>query len=84
MEDQIVEKAKKEADEMWEKELKPDFSKYINTCLVESLKELKDELQKFDNSMKSHIQSLDQQFENKFMEQIEKVKKQLKEKAEKK
>ncbi len=53
MEDNIKEKAKKEAEEIWEKKLKKDFEEYIQNCLMETLKGLDSELVKFDQNMKS-------------------------------
>ena len=67
--DPIKEKAEKEAKELWEKELKKDFIDHIQKCLMETLKELKQELKQFDESMKTHIKTLDEKFENQFKEQ---------------
>lgn len=77
MEDNIKEKAKKEAEEIWEKKLKKDFEEYIQNCLMETLKGLDSELVKFDQNMKSHIETLDSQFETKFNEKVSQIKEQI-------
>ena len=77
-EDQIIESAKKEANDLWEKELKEDFNTHIQNCVVEALKELKGELNKFEKSMEAHMNSLDEKFEKKFKENVSLIKEQLK------
>lgn len=84
MEEDVREQAKKEAEEIWEKELKEQFSRQINQCLMETLKTLQGELKQFDSSINSHIEQLDEQFEKKWndkfqneMSQIEKMKSQI-------
>ena len=76
MED-IKEQAKKEIDDIWEKEIKKSFTNEINKCLVKTLKELKDELDNFDSSINQHIQNLDDKFnekwEKKFNEQLSQI-----------
>ena len=64
MED-IKEKARKEAEEIWENELKKSFSSQINKSLMETLNVLKTELNKFDSSINKHIEDLDKQFDEK-------------------
>ena len=76
MEDQAKEKAIKEANELWENQLKNDFSNHINKCLMETLNSLNKELNNFDESMKNHIQTLDKDFEKKFEAQISQIKEQ--------
>ena len=80
MED-IKEKARKEAEEIWENELKKSFSSQINKSLMETLNVLKTELNKFDSSINKHIEDLDKQFDEKWtkkfndqMSQLEQLK----------
>ena len=79
MEDEIKKKAEKEAEKIWKEKLEKDFQKYIGNCLMETLKGLQAELNKFDESMKSHIQTLDSQFEKKFNEKASLIKGQINE-----
>ena len=76
MEEQAKENAIKEANELWEKQLKDDFSNHIKKCLMETLDSLNKELSDFDESMKNHIQTLDKNFEKKFEAQISQIKEQ--------
>ena len=66
MEDEIREQAKKEVEQIWENKLKKSFTSQINECLGETLQNLKNELNNFDNSINSHIQELDKKFEEKW------------------
>ena len=68
---------KKEANDIWENQLKSEFIKHINNCLIDTLKNLNTELTNFDNSMKNHIQTLDKNFEKKFEQQISQIKEQI-------
>ena len=74
MSEEILEKAKKEANEIWEKELKKDITDHIQNCLMQTLKELDTELKKYDNQLKTHIQSLDREFREKFENHISQMK----------
>ena len=69
MELSIEEQAKKDAMEIWENKLKSDFEDHINNCLMDTLKELKVELNNFEQSMKSHLSELDQKFQKKYNDQ---------------
>ena len=66
MEDEIREQAKKDVEQIWENKLKKSFTSQINECLAETLQNLKNELNNFDNSINSHIQELDKKFEEKW------------------
>ena len=77
MEDPIIDNAKKEADELWKEKLEPDFNEHINKCLNETLKSLQGELQKFDEEMKKHIKSLDDNFSKNFLKQASQIKEQI-------
>ncbi len=76
MED-IKEQAKKEVDDIWEKEIKKSFTNQINKCLVETLKVLKNELDNFDTTINQHIQKIDDKFnekwEKKFNDQLSQI-----------
>ena len=74
MDEQSKENAIKEANELWDKQLKQDFSNHINKCLMETLQSLNKELNNFDESMKNHIQTLDKNFESKFEAQMSQIK----------
>jgi len=76
MDEQSKENAIKEANELWDKQLKQDFSNHINKCLMETLQSLNKELNNFDESMKNHIQTLDKNFESKFEAQMSQIKEQ--------
>ena len=76
MDEQSKENAIKEANELWDKQLKQDFSNHINKCLMETLQSLNKELNNFDESMKNHIQTLDNNFESKFEAQMSQIKEQ--------
>ena len=58
--DAIKEQAKKEVDDIWQREIQKQFSSQINKCLMDTLKVLKDELEKFDSSINEHIQKKNQ------------------------
>ena len=77
MEDPIIEKAKKEADELWKGKLEKDYNDYMSKCLQDTLKGLFNELNKFDKEMKNHIDSLDNKFKKKFDEQTEQITNQI-------
>ena len=72
-----IEKSKKEANDIWENQLKNEFTDYIKNCLMTTLKSLNAELNNFDNTMKSHIQTLDKNIEKKFDEQLSQIKEQI-------
>ena len=73
----IIEKAKKEADELWKGKLEKDYNDYMSKCLQDTLKGLFNELNKFDKEMKNHIESLDNKFIKKFDEQRKQIANQI-------
>ena len=77
MEDPIIEKAKKEADELWKGKLEQEYNDYISKCLKDTLESLQVELNKFDKEMKNHIVSLDDNFKKKFNEQTKQITNQI-------
>ena len=79
MEDPILKEAQKEAEQIWKDKLEKDFNVHIQKCLTETLKSLQVELNKFDESMKNHIKSLDKDFTTKFNQQKSQIEKQLSE-----
>ena len=64
--EEMKDKAIKEIDEMWDREIKKQFSNQINECFKETLEVLVKELDSIDSSMNKHIQELDQQYEKKW------------------
>ena len=72
-----IEKSKKEANDIWENQLKNEFTKYIQDQLMITLDSLNKELNTLDNQMKSHIQTLDKDFQKKFDEQLSQIKEQI-------
>ena len=67
MEEEEIKKQTREiVEEMWEKELEKLFSNQINKCLMDTLKSLQKELKNFDKAINSHIQELDNNFNEKW------------------
>ena len=77
MDNNLKQEAIKEAEDYWEKNLKENFKTNLNTCLAEALKNIKNELKNFDESMKSYIQSLQINFEENFNFQCSQLQKQI-------
>ena len=65
MED-IKEQAKKDVDKIWEEKLKKSFEVQINKSFFETLKDLKIGIDKYNNSINSHIDDLDKKFNEKW------------------
>ena len=73
MENQINLQARNEAKEIWEKELKNNFSVHMNNCLINALNNLQTQLKDFGGSMKTHIQSINQKYEQQLKEKNEEI-----------
>ena len=64
---------KEHIDNLWENELKKEFSDYINSCLEETKKEIKNHLDKYDNQINNYIQELGQNYKAK-LKKFEEIK----------
>jgi hypothetical protein len=74
MEKEKREEVKKEAEEIWENNLKKIFDQNLKNYLIKSLTNLQTQLKNFDDSMMNHIQTLDNNFKLKFDNQITQLK----------
>ena len=74
MEKEKREEVKKEAEEIWENNLKKIFDQNLKNYLIKSLTNLQTQLKNFDDSMMNHIQTLNKNFNQKFDNQISQLK----------
>ena len=73
----IKEEARKYADKLWEQKLKKEFEDKINKSFIEILKELKIGINDYNSSIKSGIDILDKQFNDKWDKKFEDERSQL-------
>ena len=66
MENKLKEDIEKEVEEMWNKELKGNYDNFIDSCLMSTLKDIKIQLNNYENSIKSYMNNLENQFDKKF------------------
>ena len=71
MEEDVKERAKKEAEEVWENTLKKGFDEKIKKCTEDILAHLKKELYKCDNSINQRLEKLNNELEKKLKKGIE-------------
>ena len=76
MENKLKEEIEKEVEELWNKELKENYDKFIESCLMSTLKDIKIQLTNYDNSVKSYIKNLEKEFDKKFNQQISQLQQQ--------
>ena len=67
----IKEEARKYADKLWEEKLRKEFENKINKSFIEILKELKIGINDYNSSIKSGIDILDKQFNDKWDKKFE-------------
>ena len=77
MMENIKEEAKKYADKFWEEKLKKEFEDKINKSFIAILKELKIGINDYNSSIKSGIDILDKQFNDKWDKKFEDERSQL-------
>jgi hypothetical protein len=61
----VEEDMKKEAEKIWEEELKNSFEEKLKQCAGETMNKLKEEMDKFDKQLNQYLQELNKNFENK-------------------
>jgi hypothetical protein len=76
MENKLKEEIEKEVEELWNKELKENYDKFIDSCLMSTLKDIKIQLTNYENSVKSYIKNLEKEFDKKFNQQISQLQQQ--------
>jgi hypothetical protein len=76
MENKLKEEIEKEVEELWNKELKKNYDKFIDSCLMSTLKDIKIQLTNYENSVKSYIKNLEKEFDKKFNQQISQLQQQ--------
>ena len=70
MED-IINQTREEANKIWKEKFENSFNQQINKSYFELLNELKKEIVNFNDSINSHIEKLDEEFNNKWTQKFQ-------------